>query len=232
VTSLASKLTQARPKSSASPPPTGPPRIRREQIRAQRTVGIFPGLALVSPNPNPELIRMNEQKTYRAVVDDDGSFARALSRLLRSSRDGKGSLFEGATRVCACATWPGHIKAQTVDGLIHAVDIYPTLPDSLGRPRQNANRSMDSTFGIPSARASPPRAPRSSIISSRSAPRPGKATGNPSGARCCPPAWIFITSRKTRPRRTTSPRPILKKSPVQAASGHAGSRSGQTAFPR
>ena len=42
-------------------------------------------------------------------------------------RDGKGSLFEGATRVCACANWPGHIKAQTVDGLIHAVDLYPTL---------------------------------------------------------------------------------------------------------
>jgi arylsulfatase A-like enzyme len=42
-------------------------------------------------------------------------------------RDGKGSLFEGATRVCALANWPGHIKAQTVDGLIHAVDLYPTL---------------------------------------------------------------------------------------------------------
>ena len=42
-------------------------------------------------------------------------------------RDGKGSLFEGATRVCALANWPGHIKPQTVDGLIHAVDIYPTL---------------------------------------------------------------------------------------------------------
>jgi len=42
-------------------------------------------------------------------------------------RDGKGSLFEGATRVCAIANWPGHIKAQTVDGLIHAVDVYPTL---------------------------------------------------------------------------------------------------------
>ncbi len=42
-------------------------------------------------------------------------------------RDGKGSLFEGATRVCALANWPGRIKAQTVDGLIHAVDVYPTL---------------------------------------------------------------------------------------------------------
>ena len=42
-------------------------------------------------------------------------------------RDGKGSLFEGATRVCALVNWPGHIKAQTVDGVVHAVDVYPTL---------------------------------------------------------------------------------------------------------
>ncbi len=42
-------------------------------------------------------------------------------------RDGKGTLFEGGSRVCACANWPGHIKAQTVDGIIHAVDLYPTL---------------------------------------------------------------------------------------------------------
>jgi len=47
-------------------------------------------------------------------------------------RDGKGSLFEGATRVCALANWPGHIKPQTVDGLIHAVDIYPTLAGLAG----------------------------------------------------------------------------------------------------
>ena len=44
-----------------------------------------------------------------------------------SYREGKGTLFEGACRVCACANWPGHIKPQTVDGLIHAVDLYPTL---------------------------------------------------------------------------------------------------------
>lgn len=42
-------------------------------------------------------------------------------------RDGKGSLFEGATRVCAVANWPGHIRPQIVNGMIHAVDIYPTL---------------------------------------------------------------------------------------------------------
>ena len=42
-------------------------------------------------------------------------------------RDGKGSLFEGGCRVAALANWPGHIKAQTVDGIIHVVDMYPTL---------------------------------------------------------------------------------------------------------
>ncbi len=42
-------------------------------------------------------------------------------------REGKGTLYEGATRVCAFANWPGQIKPGAVDGLIHAVDIYPTL---------------------------------------------------------------------------------------------------------
>jgi arylsulfatase A-like enzyme len=42
-------------------------------------------------------------------------------------RDGKGTLYEGGTRVCAFANWPGHIKPGTVVELIHAVDIYPTF---------------------------------------------------------------------------------------------------------
>ena len=47
-------------------------------------------------------------------------------------RDGKGSLFEGGCRVAAFANWPGHIKPQTVDGIIHAVDIYPTFASLAG----------------------------------------------------------------------------------------------------
>jgi arylsulfatase A-like enzyme len=43
-------------------------------------------------------------------------------------REGKGTLYEGATRVCALANWPGHIKPDsTVDEIIHVVDMYPTL---------------------------------------------------------------------------------------------------------
>lgn len=43
-------------------------------------------------------------------------------------REGKGSLYEGGTRVPAFANWPGHIKPGTiVKDMIHVVDMYPTL---------------------------------------------------------------------------------------------------------
>ena len=42
-------------------------------------------------------------------------------------RDGKGNLYEGGTRVCALANWPGRVKPGTVTGLIHAVDLFPTV---------------------------------------------------------------------------------------------------------
>jgi arylsulfatase A-like enzyme len=46
--------------------------------------------------------------------------------------EGKGTLFEGGCRVAACANWPGHIQSGTVDGMIHAVDLYPTLASLAG----------------------------------------------------------------------------------------------------
>jgi len=42
-------------------------------------------------------------------------------------RGGKGLLYEGGTRVCALANWPGHIQPGNVSGLMHAVDLYPTF---------------------------------------------------------------------------------------------------------
>jgi len=43
-------------------------------------------------------------------------------------RDGKGSLYEGGTRVVSLASWPGHIKPGiVVDEMVHTVDLYPTL---------------------------------------------------------------------------------------------------------
>jgi arylsulfatase B len=74
-------------------------------------------------------------------------------------REGKGTLYEGATRVCALANWPGHIKPQTVDGLIHAVDIYPTLADLAGastaksKPLDGVNVWDTIAQGTPSPRS-------------------------------------------------------------------------------
>jgi arylsulfatase A-like enzyme len=43
-------------------------------------------------------------------------------------RAGKGTIYEGGIRVCACVNWPGHIPAgKTIDEPLHAVDWYPTL---------------------------------------------------------------------------------------------------------
>jgi arylsulfatase A-like enzyme len=47
-------------------------------------------------------------------------------------RDGKGTLYEGGTRVVALASWPGHIKPGSVDQPMHVVDMLPTLAGLAG----------------------------------------------------------------------------------------------------
>jgi len=48
-------------------------------------------------------------------------------------REGKGTLYEGGTRVVALANWPGRIPAGSeVDQKIHVVDVFPTLADVAG----------------------------------------------------------------------------------------------------
>jgi arylsulfatase A-like enzyme len=59
-------------------------------------------------------------------------------------RDGKGTLYEGGTRVAAFANWPGRIKSGVVDGVIHVVDMYPTLATPAGA-RQTKNKPLDGT---------------------------------------------------------------------------------------
>ena len=47
-------------------------------------------------------------------------------------RDGKGSVYEGGTRVVALANWPGRIKPGVVDEMMHIVDMYPTFAGLAG----------------------------------------------------------------------------------------------------
>lgn len=42
-------------------------------------------------------------------------------------REGKGTLYEGGTRVAAIMNWPGRIAAGPADALIHVVDMMPTI---------------------------------------------------------------------------------------------------------
>lgn len=48
-------------------------------------------------------------------------------------RAGKGTIFEGGVRVCAFASWPGHIPSgKKVDEPLHIIDWYPTLLNLAG----------------------------------------------------------------------------------------------------
>jgi arylsulfatase A-like enzyme len=58
-------------------------------------------------------------------------------------RGGKGTLYEGGTRVVALANWPGHIEAgSTVDQPMHAVDLYPTFVGLAG-VRSDEGKPLD-----------------------------------------------------------------------------------------
>lgn len=77
-------------------------------------------------------------------------------------REGKGTLYEGATRVCAFANWPGHIRPGVVDGLVHAVDLYPTLATLAGASTQKC-KPLDGVNVWPTIAANAP-SPRKEIV--------------------------------------------------------------------
>ena len=78
-------------------------------------------------------------------------------------RDGKGSLYEGGTRVVALANWPGHIKAgSTVDGMMHVVDMYPTLAGLASAPT-GKSKPMDGLDIWPTISEGKP-SPRTEIV--------------------------------------------------------------------
>ncbi|HEX4824172.1 MAG TPA: arylsulfatase [Candidatus Polarisedimenticolaceae bacterium] len=78
-------------------------------------------------------------------------------------RDGKGSLYEGGTRVPAVVSWPGHIKAGTVvDGPIHVVDMYPTL-GRLAGATLGKNKPLDGLDVWPAIAEGKP-SPRTEVV--------------------------------------------------------------------
>jgi arylsulfatase A-like enzyme len=58
-----------------------------------------------------------DTSTLKSLPPDNGPY-----------REGKGTVYEGGTRVVALANWPGRIKPGTVvTEMIHEVDLFPTL---------------------------------------------------------------------------------------------------------
>jgi arylsulfatase A-like enzyme len=79
-------------------------------------------------------------------------------------REGKGTLYEGATLVCALANWPGHIKPGiTADGLIHVVDMYPTLAALAGASTEKCLKPLDGMDVWPTISEGKP-SPRKEIV--------------------------------------------------------------------
>jgi arylsulfatase A-like enzyme len=77
-------------------------------------------------------------------------------------RDGKGTLYEGGTRVVSLVNWPGTIPAGVeVDEVIHVVDMYPTLARVAGA-RAGA-KPLDGLDAWP-ALASGGRSSRSEVV--------------------------------------------------------------------
>lgn len=92
-------------------------------------------------------------------------------------REGKGSLYEGGTRVPAFLNWPGHIPAgRVVDGMMHAVDMYPTLAGLAGASTAKCKPldGFDMWPTITEGKASP----RTEVVYNVEAFRAGLRAGN------------------------------------------------------
>ena len=57
-------------------------------------------------------------------------------------REGKGTTYEGGTRVVGFINWPGRINPGVADGMMHVVDMYPTLA-ALAGANLGRNKPLD-----------------------------------------------------------------------------------------
>jgi arylsulfatase A-like enzyme len=77
-----------------------------------------------------------------SLFTGDSKVAGALPADNGPYRDGKGTLYEGGTRVAAFVNWPARIKPGVVEGMMHVVDMYPTLT-ALAGANLGKNKPLD-----------------------------------------------------------------------------------------
>lgn len=100
--------------------------------------------------------------TRSAMFAGEGAVTGALPPDNGPFRDGKGSVYEGGTRVVALANWPGEIPAGRNDGMMHMVDVFPTLAGLAGAATP-AGVALDGLDLGPTLRGEAP-SPRTEIV--------------------------------------------------------------------
>ena len=100
--------------------------------------------------------------TTNAMFSGDTPVAGALPADNGPYRNGKGTMYEGGTRVPALAWWPGKIKPGEVPGMMHVVDLYPTLAAIAGA-QLGKNKPLDGLNVWPTLSEGKP-SPRSEVV--------------------------------------------------------------------
>ena len=94
---------------------------------------IYAGMVAAMDEAIGQVLAALEEKGIRdntliIFSSDNGGLAAGKFTSNGPLRAGKGTIYEGGVRVCACVNWPGHIPAGAViDEPLHGVDWYPTL---------------------------------------------------------------------------------------------------------
>jgi arylsulfatase I/J len=159
-----------------------------------------------------------------AMDDEIGKVLDALSKRTRSNlfvgeaevkgelppnngpyRDGKGSVYEGGTRVVALANWPGRIKPGVVNEMLHIVDMYPTFA-GLSGAQLGKNKPLDGVDVWSTISEGKP-SPREEMVYNVEPYRAGVRKGNWKlvWTTLLPPRLELLISRKIPQNRPTSP---------------------------
>lgn len=77
-------------------------------------------------------------------------------------RDGKGMLYEGGTRAVGLANWPGRVQPGVVNGMVHVVDMYPSLAGLAGA-KLDKNKQLDGMDVWPAISQGKP-SPREEVV--------------------------------------------------------------------
>ena len=79
-----------------------------------------------------------DENTLVVFISDNGGLSGWTNNA--PLRSGKGTLYEGGTRVPLIARWPGSVPAGTIsDAILSSIDLYPTFARVAGIPELPAN---------------------------------------------------------------------------------------------